>query len=105
MGRALAALVVGAVVLVGATTAHGQDRLTRNPAPPIARVDPGIGSTLGYGGPPATSSSPQPTDRISVSSSPSSDDPAGPLGSGAGIIVLVAIGGAFLLMRARALRR
>ena len=103
--RATAALVAGAIVLAGATTAHGQDQLAGDRAPPTARGDLAIGSTLAQTGPPASPSSPQPTDPTSASPSPANGDAASPLGSGAGIIVLVAIGGAFLWLRTRAMRR
>jgi len=104
MARATAALVVGALVLVGAGAAHGSVPVTRDPPPAIAAGDVGTGSTLGGGSPAAPSSTP-PTDPGSVSSPTASEDAAGPVGSGAAIIVLLAIGGAFLWLRARTLRR
>ncbi len=105
MARATAALVVIVIVFGGAMTARGHDRLAADPSPPTARGNLGIGSSLGYGAPSATPSRPRPTDPVSVSSSPAADDAANPLGSGAGIIVLVAIGGGFLWLRSRATRR
>ncbi len=98
IARAATATVVCLLALSLAGAARADARL-------VLHAPAGTGgpnhSRLGY----ASAQPPRATDPPSASSSPASDRAANPLGSGTAILVLVVIGGAFLWLRSRALRR
>lgn len=99
IARAAATLLVCGLALSFAGAARTDARLVLDAAPATNGM---LHASLGYAGPSPTSRA---TDRPSPSSSPANDDNANPFGSGAGVVVLVVIGGAFLWLRSRALRR
>ena len=99
--RAVAVLLVGLALGGGSAQAH--DRLGIERVPRIAEGRFFIGRALDYGGAPTTS--PNPSGPGSSSPSPASEASPSPLSSGAGVVILLVIGGAFLWLRGRALRR
>jgi len=99
IARSATALLVCALALSHAGAARADPGLALDAFPATGGVTI---ASLGYASAPPT---PRATAPRSPSSSPASDDTANPFGSGAGIVVLVVIGGAFLWLRSRALRR